>query len=52
MNRGDRREAVFRDDLIVDGSGTGYLKTVCDYVGTGALRRRGVGDQKTTMQTA
>lgn len=64
MNRGDRREPIFRNEedrqgylstlaeacaktgwevqalclmlnhfhLVVDGSGSGYLKTVCDYV--------------------
>ncbi len=31
MNRGNRREPIFRDNaLIVDGTGGGYLRTVCE----------------------
>jgi hypothetical protein len=47
MNRGDRREPIFRDEfsgrykaLIVDGSGNGYLKSVCDYVHLNPVRAR------------
>ncbi len=35
MNQGDHREVTFSGRykaLVVDGSGDGYLKTVCDYV--------------------
>lgn len=32
--------------LIVDGSGTGYLKTVCDYVHLNPVRARILGDER------
>ena len=34
MNRGDQREDIFRDE---QGSGNGYLRTVCDYVHLGVV---------------
>ena len=49
INRGDRREDVFLDghlfsgrykSLVVDGSGRGYLKSVCDYVHLNPVRAR------------
>jgi len=38
MNRGDRREPIFKDDE--DGSGEGYLHTACDYVHLNPVRAK------------
>ena len=43
MDRGDRQERIFLDD--VDCQGNGYLKTACDYVHLNPVRAGLVGPE-------